>query len=144
MHQPQVVTTDRFVTHISTVPATAGQTVGLFVRERALASTLQQKAPPVVIMVHGGFATSVVAYDLQYKNYSFMAALARAGFDVFALSHTGYAPSPQPLMDDPCNVDREFQPELIPHVLKERSAPRHPYKLVSSESEWNELEAAID
>src|SRR6185369_17967837 len=120
MQQQELITTDRFITHISTVPATAGQTVGLFVRERALDSTLAQPAPPVVVMVHGGFATSVVAYDLAYKDYSFMAALAHAGFDVFALSHTGYAPSPQPLMDDPCNVDLEFQPELIPHVL---SAP---------------------
>ena len=38
-----LVTTDRFVTHLSTVPATAGQTVGLFVREIALASTLRGK-----------------------------------------------------------------------------------------------------
>jgi pimeloyl-ACP methyl ester carboxylesterase len=139
-----LVTTDRFVTHISTVPATAGKTVGLFLREKALPATLQQNSPPVVIMVHGGFATSVVAYDLQYKDYSFMAALAHQGFDVFALSHTGYAPSPQPLMDDPCNVDAEFQPELIPHVLKNAAPPRHPFKLVSSQSEWDELATIVD
>jgi pimeloyl-ACP methyl ester carboxylesterase len=140
-----IVTTDRFITHLSTVPATRGQTVGLFLRERALASTIEQgRKPHVVFMVHGGFAPSIVAYDLQYRDYSFMAAMARAGFDVFAMSHTGYAPSPRPLMDDPCNVDAEFQRELIPHVLKERAAPRYPYKLVSSESEWNELETAID
>ncbi len=144
MQHEQLVTTDRFVTHVSTVPATAGQTVGLFLRERALASTLARKSPPVVIMVHGGFATSVVAYDLAYKDYSFMAALARAGFDVFALSHTGYAPSPQPLMDDPCNVDREFQVELIPHVLNAPTPPRYPYKLVSSRSEWDELATVVD
>ncbi len=139
-----VVTTDRFVTHVSTVPATAGQTVGIFVREKSLASTLQRGAPPVVIMVHGGFATSVVAYDLQYKDYSFMTALARAGFDVFALSHTGYAPSPQPLMDDPCNVDGEFQSELIPHVLSHPAPPRYPFKLVSSRTEWDELATVVD
>ena len=144
MQQPQLVTQDRFVTHVSTVPATAGQTVGLFVRERALASTLEKAQPPVVIMVHGGFATSVVAYDLQYKDYSFMSALARAGFDVFALSHTGYAPSPQPLMDDPCNVDREFQAELTPHVLSGPVSPRYPFKLVSSQSEWDELATVVD
>lgn len=140
----ELVTTDRFVTHVSTVPATAGQTVGLFLRERTLASTLKKTAPPVVIMVHGGFATSVVAYDLQYKDYSFMAALARAGFDVFALSHTGYAPSPQPLMDDPSNIDKEFQTELVPHVLKAPEPPRYPFKLVSSRSEWDELATIVD
>lgn len=94
-------------------------------------------------MVHGGFAPSVVAYDLQYRDYSFMAQLARAGFDVFALSHTGYAPSPRPLMDDPCNVDKEFQPLLVPHVLTEPALPRYPFKLVSSRTEWDELETVV-
>ena len=141
----EILTNDRFITHVSTVPATRGQTVGLFIRERTLASTVAAGAKPhVVLMVHGGFAPSIVAYDLQYRDYSFMAAMARAGFDVFAMSHTGYAPSPRPLMDDPCNVDAEFQPELIPHVLEQRAAPRYPHKLVSSRSEWDELETAID
>jgi pimeloyl-ACP methyl ester carboxylesterase len=142
--QHGMITRDAFVTHISTVLATRGQTVGLFVREKVLASTLSAAGKPhVVLMVHGGFAPSIVAYDLQYKDYSFMAALARAGFDVFAMSHTGYAPSPRPLMDDPCNVDAEFQSQLIPHVLKERTPPRYPYKLVSSRSEWDELETVV-
>jgi hypothetical protein len=39
-------------------------------------------------MVHGGFAPALVAYDLAYKDYSFMDALALQGYDVFALSHT--------------------------------------------------------
>jgi alpha-beta hydrolase superfamily lysophospholipase len=100
-----IVTTDRFIAHVSTVPAIRGQTVGLFLRERALASTIAAGTKPhVVLMVHGDFAPSTVAYDLRYRDYSFMAAMARAGFDVFAMSHTGYAPSPRPLMDDPCNV----------------------------------------
>ena len=139
-----MITTDRFVTHVSTVPATRGQTVGLFVRERTLESTIADgRKPHVVLMVHGGFAPSTVAYDLPHRDYSFMAALARAGFDVFAMSHTGYGPSPRPLMDDPCNVDREFQPELVPHVLKDLQPPRYPYKLVSSRSEWDELATVI-
>ena len=94
-------------------------------------------------MVHGGFGPSIVAYDLQYRDYSFMAVLARAGFDVFTMSHTGYGPSPRPLMDDPCNVDAEFQPLLVPHVLKEPTPPRYPFKLVSSRTEWDELETVI-
>ena len=140
-----IVTTDRFVTHLSTVPANAGKTVGLFVRERALASTLAAsgKPPRVVLMVHGGFGPSIVAYDLQYRDYSFMAHLARAGFDVFTMSHTGYAPSPRPLMDDPCNVDAEFQPLLVPHLLAAPVRPRYPYKLVSSRTEWDELETVV-
>lgn len=139
-----IVTTDRFVTHVSTVPANAGRTVGLFVRERALASTLAAASKPrVVLMVHGGFGPSIVAYDLQYRDYSFMAHLARAGFDVFTMSHTGYAPSPRPLMDDPCNVDAEFQPLLVPHILAAPVPPRYPHKLVSSRTEWDELESVV-
>jgi pimeloyl-ACP methyl ester carboxylesterase len=144
--EDRIVTTDSFVAHVSTVHATMGQTVGLFVREKALASTLAAAAtrkPHVVLMVHGGFGPSIVAYDLQYRDYSFMSVLARAGFDVFTLSHTGYGPSPRPLMDDPCNVDSEFQPLLVPHILKELSPPRYPYKLVSSRTEWDELETVI-
>ena len=139
-----MVVTDRFITHVSTVAATRGQTVGLFVREKALESTIAPGTKPhAVVMVHGGFAPSIVAYDLQYRDYSFMDALANAGFDVFAMSHTGYGPSPRPLMDDPCNVDRDFQPELIPHVLKDSHPPRYPFKLVSSSSEWDELATLV-
>ena len=72
-----MITTDRFVTHISTVPATRGQTVGLFLREKVLEATLvAASAPQVVLMVHGGFAPASVAYDLHYRDYSFMAARA--------------------------------------------------------------------
>jgi pimeloyl-ACP methyl ester carboxylesterase len=142
----EIVTIDSFVAHTSTVPANQGKTVGLFLRERALASTLAgatRPKPHVVLMVHGGFGPSTVAYDLRYRDYSFMAVLARAGYDVFTFSHTGYGPSPRPLMDDPSNVDAEFQPLLVPHVLKELSAPRYPWKLVSSRTEWDELETIV-
>ena len=81
-----IVTTDRFINHVSTVPATRREPVGLFLRERALPSAIEPgRKPHVVLMVHGGFAPSTVAYDLQYRDYSFMAAMARAGFDVFAM-----------------------------------------------------------
>jgi pimeloyl-ACP methyl ester carboxylesterase len=144
--EDDVVTNDSFVAHVSTVPANKGKTVGLFLREKALASTLAAAAtrkPHVVLMVHGGFGPSIVAYDLAYRDYSFMAVLARAGYDVFTFSHTGYGPSPRPLMDDPCNVDAEFQPLLVPHVLKELTPPRYPWKLVSSRTEWDELETIV-
>ena len=69
--------------------------------------------------------------DLQYRDYSFMAgASARAGFDVFTMSFTVMGLSPRPLMDDPGNVDAEFQPLLVPHVLS-ASAP-----LAALRSSW--------
>lgn len=143
-----LLTVDHFVPHVSTVPVSAGQTVGLYVRERVLASVARaaaskEKRPQVVLFVHGGFSPSAVAYDLDYKDYSWMAYLARAGFDVFAMTHTAYGASPKPTMDDPCNVDPKQQKILIPHVLKAPCAPRYPYKLVSSQTEWDEVETVV-
>ena len=139
----EVLSIDRFVPHVSTVEANRGQTVGLFLRERMLAPV--GGAPrPVILVLHGGFAPSTVAYDLRYRDYSYMAQMARAGFDVFTFSHTGYAPSPRPRMDDPVNVDAAFQQHLIPHVLPAPQAPRYPFKLVSSRTEWDEIETIVE
>jgi pimeloyl-ACP methyl ester carboxylesterase len=138
---------DRFVPHVSTVPANLGRTVGLHLREKVLASVLDGAArvkPHVVLFLHGGYSPSTVAYDFDYRDYSWMAQLARSGFDVFALTHTGYGASPKPMMDDPCNVDAEFQQQIIPKVLKAPCAPRYPWKLISSRTEWDEIETAVD
>ena len=143
----QLLTVDRFVPHMSTVPANLGRTVGLHLREKALASVLDSAArvkPHVVLFLHGGYSPSTVAYDFDYRDYSWMAQLARSGFDVFALTHTGYGASPKPMMDDPCNVDAEFQQQIIPKVLKAPCTPRYPWKLISSRTEWDEIETAVD
>lgn len=139
-----IVTIDHIVPHVSTVPANLGQTVGLFVREKLPAGTQRPARPRVALFIHGGYSPAVVAYDLDYMGFSFMAALARAGFDVFAMTHTGYGASPKPMMDDPCNVDAAFQPLIIPHVLKAPCPPRYPFKLVSSRTEWDEIAAVVD
>jgi pimeloyl-ACP methyl ester carboxylesterase len=134
------------VPHLSTVPANRGRTVGLHLREKVLAEALDPGGAaraPVALFIHGGYSPAVVAYDLDYRDYSWMGELARAGFDVFAMTHTGYGASPKPMMDDPCNVDRVNQPQLIPRVLKEACAPRYPYKLVSSGTEWDEIESIV-
>jgi pimeloyl-ACP methyl ester carboxylesterase len=143
----KLLTLDRFVPHVSTVPANLGRKVGLHVREKVMASTLEDAArvkPHVVLFLHGGYSPSTVAYDFDYRDYSWMAQLARSGFDVFALTHTGYGASPKPMMDDPCNVDAEFQQQIIPKVLKAPCAPRYPWKLISSRTEWDEIETAVD
>lgn len=138
-----IVTIDRFVPHVSTVPANRGQLVGLHVREKTLARATQAK-PHVVLFIHGGYSPSVVAYDLDYKGFSFMAQLACAGFDAFAMTHTGYGASPKPMMDDPCNVDAAHQKLIVPHVLEKPCAPRYPFKLVSSRTEWDEIETVVN
>lgn len=137
---------DRFVPHISTVPAIAGKLVALHLRERVLASRVSGSghAPKgVVLFVHGGFLPGILAYDLAYKDYSAAATFARAGYDCFVLTLTGYGSSPKPMMDDPSNVDAQFQHLLIPHVLKQPTPPRYPFKLVSSRSEFDEIETAV-
>ena len=140
-----LMTIDQFVPHVSTVPANRGRTVGLHLREKVLGSTLESRsAQPPVLFIHGGYSPSVVAYDLEFRDYSWMEHLAVAGFDVFAMTHTGYGSSPKPMMDDPCNVDAANQSQLMPKVLREPAPPRYPFKLVSSRTEWDEVETVVD
>src|SRR5207247_1431229 len=72
------------VPHISTVPANAGEQVELFAWERVgarNAEKFEREAPTgkVVLFVHGGSVPSVPGFDLDYKDYSWMESLARAG-----------------------------------------------------------------
>lgn len=150
-----ILTIDRSVDQISAVPAIEGQTTKLFVRERLAASLLQEtggRMPEgkVVLMIHGGFWPSEVAFDFAYPSlpdeapYSWMEALARAGFDVFAMDMTGYGASSRPLMDDPSNLSSEHQAVLIPKTLAEACEPNHPYRLVTSDSETADIDRVVD
>ena len=57
------------------------------------------------IFVHGAGTPAEVAFDVPQPDYSWMAYLARAGFDVFAMDTTGYGRSIRPAaMNDPCNL----------------------------------------
>src|SRR5512147_1772676 len=79
---------DHYVRVRSTVPAIAGQITQIYVREvvRA-ASALRQGTfkDRVVLFVHGAGTPGEVAFDVPYQDYSWMAYLADAGFDVFAM-----------------------------------------------------------
>jgi hypothetical protein len=118
----QILTTDHYVPHISTAPAIAGQPVQLDVRQRVLADGAADLpgAGRVVLFVHGATLPSANSFDLQFKDYSWMAYLAGAGFDVFAMDMTGYGWSTRPApMDDPCNVSQQQQQLLMPSPLAE-------------------------
>ena len=137
------------VPHISTVPAIAGEHVKLFTWERVRASSLKkfEKEPPtgkVILFIHGGSVPSVPAFDLDHKDYSWMEALARAGFDVFSLDRTGYGFSPRPKMDDPCNVNPAQQSILIPHPLAAPCAHSYPFRLTHTDSDADDIGAAVD
>src|SRR5262245_25804338 len=82
----RVLTVDHFVRVRSTVPAMNGQDAQLYVRERVQAGRALRAASwggHVVLFVHGAGTPSEVAFDVPYQGYSWMAYLARAGFDVF-------------------------------------------------------------
>ena len=97
------LTLDHYVPHTSTAPATQGQEVTLYMRERAQADVLQQDgaslAGKVVVFVQGSRFGSTSVFDAPYQDYSWMAYLAQSGFDTFGLDMTGYGFSPRPAPD---------------------------------------------
>jgi pimeloyl-ACP methyl ester carboxylesterase len=138
------VTADHFVPHVSTVPANAGQLVGLHVREKSPARGSGEAAGRVVLFVHGVSVPSVPAFDLEHKSYSWLAYLARAGFRAYAMDLTGYGGSPRPMMDDPCNANPEQQAILVPRPLPARAAPNYPRQLNTIRDDWNEMDTVVD
>lgn len=146
---PNIITIDRLVAHKSTVPAIAGQRVDLFVREKVRAGALRAQNGEsfrgrVVLFVHGGYSPSPLAFDVPYRDYSWMEFLARAGYDVFAMDMTGYNRSTRPMMDDPCNLEASYQKALVPKTLKETCEPSYKFELVNSDSETNDINAVVD
>jgi len=142
-------TIDRLVSHVSTVPAIAGKPIDLFVREKVIASMIEAsdgKARPgsVVLFVHGGYSPSTLAFDVPYRDYSWMEYLARAGFDVFGMDMTGYGRSGHPMMDDPCNLIPAHQKLVVPKNIPEPCSPKYPFELVSSDSESADIDAVVD
>jgi pimeloyl-ACP methyl ester carboxylesterase len=148
--QSDHISVDRFVPHVSTVPANAGERVGLYLREKLSASTMESiragERPEgrVVLFVHGNSVPSIPDFDLPYKDYSWMAYLADAGFDTFAMDQSGYGHSPRPMMASPCNMSDEDQKLLIPSALKSTCEPEHRHRLTNSESDWDEIDVVVD
>jgi pimeloyl-ACP methyl ester carboxylesterase len=136
-----ILTIDRFVPHVSTALANEGAPVELFVRERVHRGHHRNR--PVVLMIQGATTPAVPIFDLRFRNYSWMAFLARAGFDVFTMDLQGYGASPRPRMDDPCNTQDSQQDLLIPYPLSERCAPSYPFKM-AMQSDWDEIDRVVD
>lgn len=148
--QEPITTVDRFVPHVSTVPANAGETVGIFLREKIserLLDVVEQnglESGQAVLFVHGSLAASVPVFDLPYEDYSWMTRFAESGFDAFAMDHTGFGRSPRPAMDDPCNFSREDQAIVMPHPLSAHCEPTYAFQLTDSQSDWDEIDTAVD
>jgi len=138
-----VDSSNRFIPHISTVPATQGEQVRLFLHER-VATDPACRTQGVVLFIHGGSIPSAVDFDLGYQNYSWMKRLAAEGFDTFSLDHSGYGLSPRPRMDDPCNTDPAQQDILIPNPLSGHCTASYPFQLTTIQSDWDEIDTAVD
>jgi pimeloyl-ACP methyl ester carboxylesterase len=143
----KLVTAEHTVAVTSALPALAGRTVGLYVREKFSATTRVDAiaADRVVLFVHGAGTPAEVAFDVPHSDYSWMAYLARAGFDVFSMDTTGYGRSVRPAeMSDPCNLAPEQQKQFIPALIKEPCAPKYPGQLTNLGSDWNDIGAVVD
>src|SRR5947209_19684318 len=130
----RLLSIDHFVRVKSTAPSMAGQLAQIYVRERSLAGATLRAAPGgrVALFVHGAGTPAEVAFDVPYQDYSWMAYLARAGFDVFSMDTTGYGRSTRPaVMNDPCNLTSAQQSTFIPRLLAAPCAPSYPHQLTT-------------
>ena len=144
----RVLTVDHYVSTHSTVPFMASQVAPIYVRERLLPGTVLRAASladDVVLFVHGAGTPAEVAFDVPYQDYSWMAYLAQAGFDVFAMDVTGYGRSVRPTaMNDPCNLARDQQAGFIPSLLPAQCPPSYARQMTTIASDWNDIGAVVD
>jgi pimeloyl-ACP methyl ester carboxylesterase len=154
----RILTIDHQVPHVSTVPANAGKSVQLFVRESVASNKLPGKA---VLMLHGVSVPVLAGYQLKHKHYDWSLELAKAGFDVFMLDFQGSGRSPIPdrdirhcpegtetcerVMHNPCNVPEADQKRaLIPNPLPTTCPPSYPFQLINAQSDWDELDTVVE
>jgi pimeloyl-ACP methyl ester carboxylesterase len=144
----RLLSVDHYVGVRSAVPAIAGQTAQIYVREVVRAGTALRDATPaerVVLFVHGAGTPAEVAFDAPYPDYSWMEFLAHAGFDVFAMDMTGYGRSTRPPpMNDPCNLSREQQISFVPGLMAAPCAPVYGQNMTTIASDWNDIGAVVD
>jgi len=140
----RTLTIDHYVRVKSAVPAIAGQEVPIYVRERVLAGAALRGGAGgdrVALFVHGAGTPAEVAFDVPEADYSWMAFLARAGFDVFAMDTTGYGRSFRPAaMNDPCNLAKDRQAPFVGAPC----APSYGHALTTIASDWNDIDAVIE
>lgn len=144
----KLLSVDHYVRVHSTVPSIIGQMSQVYVREVVQAGTALGNgvaADRVALFVHGAGTPGEVSFDVPYQDYSWMAFLARAGFDVFAMDMTGYGRSTRPAaMNDPCNLSREQQSSFVPALLEAPCSPAYGHQTTTIASDWNDLNAVVD
>ena len=144
----RLLSIDHYVRVKSTAPDIAGQTAQIYVREVVLPGTALRARPGpgrVVLFVHGAGTPAEVSFDVPYKDYSWMAYLAKAGFDVFSMDMTGYGRSTRPpAMNDPCNLSKEQQAQFVPQLIVAPCAPSRTSAITTMGSDWHDIGAVVD
>jgi pimeloyl-ACP methyl ester carboxylesterase len=144
----RLLTIDHYVRVKSTVPAIAGQDVPIYVRERVQAGAALRSvsnSDRVALFIHGAGTPAEVAFDVPERDYSWMAYLAGAGFDVFAMDTTGYGRSNRPAaMNDPCNLAKDRQGAFVPGLIAAPCAPSYPHALTTIASDWNDIDGVVN
>jgi pimeloyl-ACP methyl ester carboxylesterase len=143
---PSIVTVEHKVRVTSKVPAIAGQSVELYVRERFREG--MPAVPPAdraILFVHGAGTPAEVAFDVPRGDYSWMAYLAEAGFVVYSMDTSGYGRSVRPApMNDPCNLSAEQQKQFVPGLIPAPCPPSYPGQLTTIASDWHDIDAVVD
>ena len=144
----RLVRIDHYVSVKSTAPAMNGKIARIYVREVVQAGVAMRGPVPenrVVLFVHGAGTPAEVAFDVPYQDYSWMAYLANAGFDVFGMDMTGYGRSTRPEpMNDPCNLSREQQAQFVPAVIAAPCAATFTQSATSPESDWDDIDGVVE
>jgi pimeloyl-ACP methyl ester carboxylesterase len=142
------VTVDHYVRLSSIVPALKGQVSQIYVRERVLPGPGLRGAAAargVVLFVHGAGTPAEVAFDVPTGDFSWMAFLADAGYDVFSMDTEGYGRSTRPAaMNDPCNVAKQAQADFVPSLIPAPCDPSYPHQLTTIASDWADIDAVVD
>jgi pimeloyl-ACP methyl ester carboxylesterase len=144
---PTLLTAEHTVRVTSAVPAIAGQAAEIYVRERRRDDVLAKGLAPdrVVLFVHGAGTPAEVAFDVPHADYSWMAYLANAGFDTFAMDTSGYGRSVRPApMNDPCNLSPEQQKQFVPALIPAPCPATYPGQLTTIASDWHDIDAVVD
>jgi pimeloyl-ACP methyl ester carboxylesterase len=139
---------DHYVQVHSTVPAIAGQSTQIYVREVVEAGTILRGGPSadrVALFIHGAGTPAEVSFDVPYQDYSWMAYLAHAGFDVFSMDMTGYGRSTRPAaMNDPCNLSAAQQATFVPALIPKPCDATYPHQMTTLASDWHDIDAVVD
>ena len=137
---------DHYVRVKSTVPAISGQLSAIYVREVIRAGNMRgTSSGPVVLFVHGAGTPAEVAFDEQFQDYSWMAYLANAGFDVFSMDMTGYGRSTRPpAMNDPCNLTKDQQVAFVPSLPMTPCPASYGQQMTTIASDWNDIGGVVD